>query len=469
MALRIGLLALLLSAVAIVSGCGDRVSASGQCPNEQSLPTFSGQDGILVSAIDIIAVDAWLQFDASAHVGHGRATMTFRTGALAGYPAFDLRQRVTRMLLDDEILDLSLLDQAVPSAQESDTTVQVIHRVLAPCTEHVLSMEYALNVPSSGAASGPSWPTNSVRWSTNFSDLNGGRYLEMWVPANLIFDTFEIQIQLDIDNASERVGIVTNAPIVVAGRPNSWTLRFPPGSTAMSPLIEVAPYDWIQTVDVDEAHSLVAIIDPASSLVAATSFAETVRHELTTIAAEFGPPPTDARRVFILNPNATTDGPGMEYDNGAVVAGDSASLLRHEALHTWFGRNGFRPANGRDAWIDEGWVTFRTQPGQAGLFPDNVQLPPETLGDEWRRATPLWAYSVGTAIFATLASWYSTDQLDEIMLSLTHPAGHPLTTEELVVALYCALGCEERVLELFVTHFSDLRVDIAAINCSAMH
>jgi hypothetical protein len=172
--------------------------------------------------IDISTIGAHLTFDATAQAAHGIACLAFVVGATAGRPVFDLRQPVTEVVLDGLALPVTavpLVDLGgVPGAE-----VRVLDAVLASGTHQTLAVGCDVGPP----ASPPGAPA---------------RYLESWVPANLIWDQYTLTWEVTITGTTVAHTLITNGALTTLG-PNHWSVAFPGRSTALSTLIEVRPAD----------------------------------------------------------------------------------------------------------------------------------------------------------------------------------------------------------------------------------
>jgi hypothetical protein len=159
-------------------------------------------DGLLATPIDLQHVEAGLVFDAAGSSGTGQATVEFVTGDRAGNPIFDLRQQVTAAALDGSPVPVSTLGHhdfgGGPHAE-----LRVLESVLAAGSRHTLRVEYRLGPPAASPVG--SYPP-AIIWGAGprltfnfgFTDLGAGRYLEAFIPANLIFDQFSLTLDLQL-------------------------------------------------------------------------------------------------------------------------------------------------------------------------------------------------------------------------------------------------------------------------------
>ena len=152
--------------------------------------------GLWAVPIDIQRITATLTFDGLTASGTGDATMEFTMGLQSGKPIFDLRQTITAAWLDGVPLPVAKLAHH-DFGGGTDAELRIIETVLVAGSMHTLRVTYTLGTPRASTA-GSYQPTmtwsNGPRLAFNFgfTDLGAGRYLEAWVPANLIFDQFEL-------------------------------------------------------------------------------------------------------------------------------------------------------------------------------------------------------------------------------------------------------------------------------------
>src|SRR4051812_42645698 len=161
-------------------------------------------DGLLAVPIDIQSIDAKFAFDGATQSGTGDATVAFTVGPTAGNPFFDLRQTVTSAWLDGAPLPVAKLASHDFGAGVL-SGLRILQSVLSAGSVHTLRVQYQLGMPASqlGGSYQPAleWSARpKLRWSFGFSDLFAGRYLEAWMPANLLFDQYSIHFDIRINN-----------------------------------------------------------------------------------------------------------------------------------------------------------------------------------------------------------------------------------------------------------------------------
>jgi hypothetical protein len=194
--------------------------------------------------MDITSIAAVFRFDGNTRSAVGDATVTYTVGPTAGNPIFDLRQAISEAWLDGVNL-LAHHNFGVGPF----TDLRVIQAVESPGSVHTLRLQYPLTMPNSqlGGSYRPvlEWAAGPIlQFAFGLSDLNRARYAEAWLPANLIFDQYSINLELQIVNTATTHQIITNGAVVRLGL-NHWRVNYPDYSSAVSPLLEVRASDAV--------------------------------------------------------------------------------------------------------------------------------------------------------------------------------------------------------------------------------
>jgi len=273
------------------------------------------------------------------------------------------------------------------------------------------------------------------------------RLLEQWLPVGLFHDHLDLTFDVQVTNATVDHTLMTNgdAEVVAAGH---WSITFLAYFTSMSPFVEIVP-------TADLAISTTEVSLPGDESVTLEVYQHTdVNAELVDLVAIF-------EEAFVEF--ATADGPYMHGDRftayvlsddyqseeyeGATTTSDVPTTMRHELLHSWYGR-GVRPATFNDSWFDEAWVVYVTRPPATPLLPGD---PPVLLhtADPWLRELQVAAYSEGAQMFLALAGLLGAEVLAVLMRDFAHEHALGLvTTADLQRHLYCETG-EAEVLFWF--------------------
>ena len=398
-------------------------------------------DGLTAVPIDIQHITASLIFDGATSSGTGDATIDFIVGPGGGCPIFDLRQTITAVWLDNApvaVADAAFHDLGGGAGSE----LRIVNSALAANSSHTLRVTYALSMPQASMV-GSYLP--AMTWSVGprlvfnfgFTDLGPGRYLEAWIPANLIFDQFDITIDVQVINTAIAHSPITNGTVTVLGT-NHWLIAFPERFTASSPLLEVRASDTVTS-------QTGSVVLPGSGAT------------ITIEAWKLTTNPTDlAARIseiagYLIDNEAST-GPyvhgndfvaffnvgGMEYEGGTTT---SVGVLRHETFHSWWGR-GVKPAGQADGWWDEGWTVYSDN-GASGVTPFNFTSPPVELSSRnpWTRLTPGASYSSGEQVFEGAAALMGAANLRTYMGEFySTRRARPATTPDLETFLVSRSG-----------------------------
>lgn len=394
-------------------------------------------DGLFAVPIDIQRVAASVAFDGATSTGSADATMEFVVGPTGGCPIFDLRQTITAAWLDGASLAVGQLAHhdfgGGPGAE-----LRIVEAMLAAGSAHSLRVTYAIESPIGAGLPGAAW-TAGPRLVFRFamSDLSPARYLEQWLPANLVFDAFELLLDLRIVNTAIAHTVVTNGASTSFGG-NHWSIAFPARFTALSHLFELHASDTVtSTTDaVTLPVSGTAVTIEASGfatggvdLAAQIGVLKTALQGDESFAGSYA---HGARFVAFISSG------GMEYEGGTTT---SPSALRHEAFHSWWGR-GVKPAGQPHGWWDEAWAVYHDG-GGSGSFPfDFTEMPVElSPRNPWVRVTPSAAYSAGERFFEGLAAALGVSTLRSLMRDFyeEHRA-RPTSTGELEAFLVSRSG-----------------------------
>ncbi|MFI1360977.1 hypothetical protein ACH4TV_46560 [Streptomyces sp. NPDC020898] len=419
--------------------------------NWEVAPPPKTVDGLLAVPVDISSITASIVFDGTSASASADATLTYTVGPTAGNPFFDLRQSVSQAWLDGTPFPAAkLAHHAFGTGPFTD--LRVIEASQSAGSVHTLRVRYPLAVPDSqlGGSYLPriEWaPGPRLTFALALSDLNRARYLEAWLPANLQFDQYSIDLDIRIDNTAVPHSVITNGSVTeLAAR--HWTVAFPARFSSVSPLLEIRASDTVERttgtvmLPVSGKTVTIEVWRPAGSAVDPTAQIAAIRTLLVDNEIGYGGYLHDDRYVAYF-----TGSGGMEYEGGTTT---SAGALLHETFHSWFAR-GLKPADQSDGWWDEGFTTFHDD-GANDAVPLDFTAPPVALcsRDPWQRHTPTASYVSGSALFKGLAAMTGAGPLNTHMRSLyeSQAGGLPLSTERLEEHLVARSG-DVRVVHAF--------------------
>lgn len=351
---------------------------------------------------------ASVRFDVAAGVVEVSAVAEFSMDGPEGYPAFDLRQEVLRAELDGVQLGPEGVAQEDLGAGQA-ARVRVVDVLCAPASRHRLALEYQLGTPQATGSLPLAWAQDgdAISWDLWMSDLEPGRYLEMWFPAGLCHDQLAIELDVEVTGTDRPHELVANGEVVPVRPGAHWVARYPATYTSLSPMLVLGPADEFEMY----SASLEAAGQPLSLTVAARPgavadvgavWADTASW-LAEFSQRYGRWAHGAEFLAVMWPAPR----GMEYD-GATTACEAA--LEHEVFHSWFGR-GVKPASANDGWLDEAMATWATASGRSAVRRSAAE--PLGLDEEpsllcpphpWSRHTPVEAYSAGSRLLSGVAA-----------------------------------------------------------------
>lgn len=425
-------------------------------------PPAKTVDGLFAVPIDIQAINALIVFDGAASSATVDATINFDMGAQNGNPIFDLRQTIQNAWLDGASFPVSQLAHH-DFGGGAGAELRVIESVLAANSNHSLRLTYTLGLPQASTAGGYppglSWSAGPrLVFNFGFTDLGAGRYLESWLPANLIFDQFKLDVDLQVINTAIAHSVITNGNVTTIGT-NHWQVGFPDRFTALSTLLEIRATDTIMS-----ATDTVAL--PVSGLTVTIEAHKLSTNTATNLTTEIN------RIKTFLTDNENAYGPyahlprfvvmfimgGMEYDGGTTATSGS---LPHETFHSWFAR-GMKPASQPDGWWDEAFTSYHDGGANTSTSFDFTTAPKELCTQNpWSRITPSSipsAYSDGERFWRGVSAEIGNGSLNNFMRDLyTERALSLVTTADIEEYLVSRSGSETLVdgFHRFVYGFND--------------
>lgn len=397
-------------------------------------------DGLLAVPIDIQTIQAGLLFDGNTSSGTGDATIEFIVGPTAGNPIFDLRQtNLTAAWLDGvpiAVGDIALHD----FGGGANAQLRILSSVLAAGSTHTLRVTYGLGTPQAGGspptlvwAAGP-----RLTFRFQMTDLSAGRYLEAWIPANLIFDQFELTLTLQVLNTPVAHTVITNGTAASLGT-NHWSIAFPSRSAAFSPLVELRAANTVTSL----TDSTVLPVSGTNVTIEAWKLASDAATNLATQI-------NSIKTFLAANENSTGSylhgnrfvaffiGGGMEYDGGTTTG---TGALQHETFHSWWAR-GLKPASQADAWFDEAWTKYNDAGAGSSAAFDFTDPPVELCWrNPWIRVTNDLAYTKGKEFFDGAAALIGVAGLNARMKDFYNERNaRPATTAQLEEFLVARSG-----------------------------
>lgn len=357
-------------------------------------------DGLTAVAADVTLVEARLVFDVATATATADATMHFTLGPTSGHAVFDLRQQVDAAWLDGAPLAVSeIAHHNLGGGAGAD--VRILGSSLAAGTSHTLRLTYPLNTPDAGGAVPITFAGDRLGFDFWFTDLTPGRYLEMWLPAPLLWDRFALQLDIEVVGTSRPHVPITNGTLTtLAG--NHWLIEGPAWWNASCPMLVIAAADEVSSTTTSvtppgEPTINAEIWRGPGVVTSLTSLRAQVTTHLTDFAADVGAYCHGNRFVAYVWNNPSR---AMEYAGGTTT---TVGALGHETYHSWFAR-GVLPATADDGWFDEAITSWAT--GGEPSSPLDLSRPPTTLcaRNAWVRRTPNASYAMGRDVVGGLAA-----------------------------------------------------------------
>ncbi|MFZ1528163.1 MAG: hypothetical protein WAT19_05395 [Ferruginibacter sp.] len=414
-------------------------------------PPPKNVDGLLAVPIDIQTINGSFIFDAGAQTAVADVTILYTVGPAAGNPVFDLRQTITQAWLDGAIFPAAQLASHSFGPGSFDK-LRIIESLQAAGSVHTLRVQYDLAVPQSqlGGSYLPAleWLAGpSLKFVFGLSDLNAARYAEAWLPANLPFDQYSIDLDIQIINTLASHAVISNATITVLGA-NHWSLSFPSRFTAVSPLLEIRAASTLESL----TGSVTLPVSGSTVTIEAWKIAGTATNLATQISNistllsdnenDYGGYVHGNRFVAFFN-----GGGGMEYEGGTTTA---TTALGHETFHSWFAR-GVKPAAQADGWWDEAFTEYHDN-GANDTLPFDFGDAPIVLCslNPWQRTTPSNSYSDGFDFWKGIAAITGVAGLNNVMSSFfnTYKGNSPVSTQMLEEFLICHQA-DDQVVDAF--------------------
>lgn len=382
-------------------------------------PFFSAQepaprevDGLTAVPINIHSVTAVVVFDLDTNKAKATAEMVFEMTGDGGMPVFDLRQKIDSATLDGEAIPVEEL--AAHEFGKLSGTMRILERELQPGKTHVLHFDYQLRQPFSPKSDPIGWGDGKLDWDFFFSDLNQGRYMEMWFPSNLLYDHFKFDFDVSIKGTKTKHTLVTNGATTEVG-PLHWKVSFPDHFTAFSHMLVIVPSKDVKTGSSTfklngEKHEIrVTVRNDAGTRV------KTVLKQVESDMKEFNKAMGAWKHTGPIEVLVWKGGRSMEYDGATTT---SMGALRHELFHSWFGR-GVKPQSQNDGWWDEAWDVYFSDNGRTSASRTKHEGKPFKLcsEDPWNRTTPMDSYRAGSFFFSRVAGLIGEKELIKHMAS----------------------------------------------------
>jgi len=407
--------------------------------------------GLLVP-IDLDGVDLDATVDVEDRSLQIRATARFAAGATAGRSVFQLLRTPEEVVLDGTTIAVDDLTRVVVS--DPPRSLVLLPGELEPCSEHTLEVAYVVRSEDVEPA-----PLSRLRfdgvggawWASAQEDGEPDSMLEVWMPSNLLFDRFPIDLSLAVVGTDAPHDLAANAD--VDGGDGAWSVSFPSRqphgsfwvlypSEEVEQVVRPVDLPGGRVVDLDLRRFA---WDDGVDLAASADVAEEALRQYDDLLGEYlhG----DVYLAWLRSDLPVS----MEYE-GATLSVPGA--LKHEMAHSWWAR-GVAPVSDHHGWMDEGVALWATgaQPFLATPVPVNSAGVRLLVGeDDWSAPTlGPQHYVQGAIVFAGIADRVGQTRLLEVLARFLEEEGPTaIDTGDLERLLYCEFR-QTYVLDMFHT------------------
>jgi hypothetical protein len=403
----------------------------------------------LIAAVDIDRIEVDAVVDVAAERIDFVALLDFAVGEDEGLPVLQFLLEPDSFVLDGEAIGGQLTRMTV---SEPPRSLLVLPDVLAPCSEHSLEVAWSVVPGDVEPATLPHlrFAEDAAWWSSAQEDGSPDAMLEVWMPSNLIFDRFDLALDVQLVGSDQPHDLVANAPVEELGD-GHWSVEFE-DKQAHGPFWVLHRTDGVDVlehvVDLPGGRQVTVELraftdDDGVDLAASAAVAEL---SLLLYDEHLGPYLHGDRYLAWLRSDMSVS---MEYDGATLSSPDA---LQHEMAHSWWAR-GVAPVSDHHGWMDEGVALWGT--GGNPFVP--VEVETGTAGarlltgdDEWAGASlGTIHYVQGAVVLGGIAGRVGSENLMATLRAFydLHAPG-PVSTEQLERALYCALG-DPYVLDIF--------------------
>jgi hypothetical protein len=412
--------------------------------NAEYAPKPFEVNGNTIAPIDIIDLEGKVVFDFESQAAYVGASMNFQM-LNKGMPLFDLRQsRILSVSLNDEEIELSkILEHDFGKATGK---MRILEMELEPGIDYNLSFHYIWEKPDSPSSQGIKWAESGMTYDTYYSDLNPGRYLEQWFPANLLFDQHPFKLDIELQGTEQKHLMITNGAITEK-KEHHWMLSFPENSTAFSHMIVIVPENDVDVMKKEAKIGKEVFQIDVYKRKDAPNTTKVIWNEsiksLNKYVKSMGDWIHGNDYIVYVWPGSRA----MEYDGSTTT---TLGALDHEVFHSWFGR-GVKPASQNDGWWDEAFTVYYADERRPNRRVVTKQGKPVTLCSDnpLNRITPGSSYTLGAVFFGRIAHLIGHDNLEKHMASFYKKyAGKVASTADMENHLIESTG-NKKIKDLF--------------------
>jgi len=349
------------------------VLSSAMAALKHAPSNFSYKDARAVY-VDFETANYDIKFDFEQKTATVESSISFQSPS-EGYPIFDLVAQPTSVTIDGKPTN-------APEIQDPDraSTLRVVDTRLS-AGRHTLKMKHVL---STNVVFG----TDGVAAGFWTSDLNDRRYLEQYLPTNLEFDQYQMNMTVDASSAPTDHVLKANGKVTELAN-NTFKVSYPKFYSASSVYFHL----FRDRTFVNNVQFYLKSIDgrmiPVDIYTSydVQPFVDRAKEVFAELEADYGAYPHQQLVVYGNAPSG-----GMEYAGATIT---SLNALGHEMMHNYHARC-LMPANGNAGWMDEAMARWRDNkyPLVEALSYTSTRLAGRS---QYTRMTDRMAYTEGSA------------------------------------------------------------------------
>jgi hypothetical protein len=332
--------------------------------------------------VDITDIQTTIEYNVLTSEVKAKTKLNF-IQSVEGSPIIDLIPQASKVLIDSKTTRLDKV-----SLPGNVSSVRVLGLILKPGKhELIIENEISKNIR---------FQNKGVKSAFWMSDLSDRRYLEQYLPANLEYDQYKIDFEVEIIGAGLEHKILANGEVKQLAK-NHFSISFPKYFTASSVYYHLIPENSFNEESFNfksvDGREIPVTIYSSNSL---SAYVKKTKSVLTELEGDYGPFPH--RKVVIYGAGSG----GMEHCGATIT---SLSALGHELTHSYFAR-GIMPARGNAGWVDEAIASWRDA-GYREYRTRSLSASQMAGHSIYRRTTDRNAYSKGAKFMGYLHGKFS--------------------------------------------------------------
>ena len=333
--------------------------------------------------VDFERISYEIEYDVKSKTVTARTEIYFKQKR-PGRPIFDLIPSIESI----EVNGQYVTPLTVTSPNKETTYRSIEKELLSGSHKMVITNKITKNVR---------FESDTISSAFWMSDLQDRQYIEQYLPTNIEYDQFQIDLKLNILNTTKQHLLYTNGKAVEINKGTTFTVEYPNYFTASSLYFHLTPTGKFQSTSFKfkskSNKNIPVVIYNKKSFFGTSlkSLKKTTISILNELESKFGNWPHESLTIY----NAGQG--GMEY-SGATIT--STNALGHELTHSYFAR-GVMPVDGNSGWLDEAIASWRDNGYKATSKP-NFTKTQMAAHSQYRRRTDRNAYTKGANFMAFL-------------------------------------------------------------------